>query len=290
LRIIGLACLKQVIGNEQALINGDPEGVHQMRVGLRRLRAGLSLFSVILHDPQTAAIKAELKWLAGELGPARELDVLVQRVVTPVKRQRRRWRGMPSLSHEIAGRREAALKRAQDAVLSSRFRALTLAVAAWLQTGQWTNPQDDLVRDRGDLPIASYAAEQLTRRWRKLRKKGQALSELDATGRHKLRIQAKKLRYAAEFFASLFPNKRAVRRRKQYLSALERLQDGLGDLNDIAVHEKRMAALSVDDHRSNPSRAFAAGLLTGRENARIEAATRAADEAYVDLVKIRQFW
>src|SRR5215469_14499843 len=71
------ACLKQVINNEAALIKGDPEGVHQMRVGLRRLRAAMSLFSALLRDPQTEAIKTELKWLAGELGPARELEVLV---------------------------------------------------------------------------------------------------------------------------------------------------------------------------------------------------------------------
>jgi inorganic triphosphatase YgiF len=85
-KMIGLACLKQITDNEFALIRGDPEGVHQMRVGLRRLRAAMSLFSVLLHDPQTAAVKAELKWLAGELGPARELEVLVQRVIAPIKR------------------------------------------------------------------------------------------------------------------------------------------------------------------------------------------------------------
>src|SRR5215467_8008344 len=169
-KMIGLACLEQVINNEAALIKGDPEGVHQMRVGLRRLRAAVSLFAAFLHDPQTVAIKAELKWLAGELGPAREFEVLVQRVA-PIKRRRRRWRGMPSLSLEIAGQRDAALKRALDAVKSARFRSLTFDLTAWLQTGQWSNPQDDLVRDRGDLPIAVYTAEQLTRRWRKVRKK-----------------------------------------------------------------------------------------------------------------------
>ena len=170
-----------------------------MRVGLRRLRAGMSLFAVLLRDSPTAAIKGELKWLAGELGPARELEVLVTRVVAPMKGQRRRWGGMPSLSREFAERRDAALARAQDAVRSARFRALTLDVAAWLQAGQWATPQDDLVRDRGDLPIAVFAAEELTRRWRKLRKKGKALAQLDARRRHKLRIQAKKLRYAGSF-------------------------------------------------------------------------------------------
>src|SRR5215468_919897 len=288
-KIIGLTCLKQVIDNEAALIKGDPEGVHQMRVGLRRLRAAMSLFSALLRDPQTVTIKTELKWLAGELGPARELEVLVQRVA-PMKRQRRRWRGMPSLSHEIAERRDAALKRAQDAVKSSRFRSLTLDLSAWLETGLWNNPQDDLVRDRGDLSIAVCAAEQLTRRWRKVRKKGKVLSKLDAHSRHKLRIQTKKLRYAVEFFGSLFSNKGAVKRRKRFLAALERLQDGLGDLNDIAVHEKHIAAMSAHHRRSNPSRIIAAGLLAGREDARIEAAITAADKAYVDLAKTKRFW
>ncbi len=212
-RAVGLACLHQVINNTPALLKGDPEGVHQMRVGLRRLRAAMSLFSVLLRDAQTAAIKSELKWLAGELGPARELEVLMNRVVAPIKR-RRRWRGMPSLSHEFAERRDAALARAQAAVQSARFRALTLDVAMWLEAGFWTDPGDDLVRDRGAQPIETFAFEQLARRWRKVRKKGKALAKLDARRRHKLRIQTKKLRYAAEFFAALFTTKRAHKRRK----------------------------------------------------------------------------
>jgi triphosphatase len=289
-KMIGLGCLKQIINNEAALIRGNPEGVHQMRVGLRRLRAAMSLFAVLLRDPQTAAMKAELKWLVGELGPARELEVLVNRVAAPMKSQRRRWGGMPSLSRELAERRDAALARTQDAVKSGRFRALTLETAAWLQAGLWANPQDDLVRDRGDLPIAVFAAEQLTRRWRKVRKNGKALAQLDAPSRHKLRIQAKKLRYAAEFFVSLFAWKRAVKRRKQFLDALGRLQNGLGDLNDIAVHEKRIAAMGIPQQRSNASRAFAAGLLTGLEDARIEAAMSVATEAYADLGKVKPFW
>lgn len=289
-RIVGLACLKQIVNNDGALNKGDFEGVHQMRVGLRRLRAAMSLFSALLGDSQTASIKKELKWLAGELGPARELDVLVSRVVAPVRRQRRRWRGMPSLSQEIAERRHAALARAQAAVQSARFRSLTLEVAAWLETGAWTKPQDELTRDRGDLPIEAFAFEQLARRWRKVRKKGSVVAKLGARSRHKLRIQTKKLRYAAEFFASLFRTKRAVKRRKQFLAALERLQDALGDLNDIAVHEKRIAAMGVRRRRSNASRVFAAGLLTGREDARKDTALETAAAAYAELAKVKRFW
>jgi CHAD domain-containing protein len=250
----------------------------------------VSLFAALLRDPQTAAIKNELKWLAGELGPARELDVLVSRVVTPLKRQSRRWRGMPSLSREIAERRDAALSGAQAAVQSARFRALTLDVAGWLEAGMWTKPADDLVRDRGDQSIEEFAFEQLARRWRKVRKNGKVLDKLDARSRHKLRIQTKKLRYATEFFTALFTTKRALKRRKRFVAALERLQDGLGDLNDIAVHEKRITAMGVRRRRPNPSRVFAAGLLTGREDARKEAATKAATEAYSDLAKVKPFW
>lgn len=289
-KVIGHACLKQVVGNEAAVIKGDPEGVHQMRVGLRRLRAAMSLFSTILADDQSVTIKAELKWLAGELGPARELEVLISRVIAPIKGRHGFWRHMPALSREVAAKREAALVRAQDAVQSARFRTLTLDVAEWLEAGRWTTPADDLVRDRGDLVIEVSAAEQLARRWRKVRKKGKALAQLRAGERHKLRIQTKKLRYAVEFFGGLFADKRATKRRKWFLAALERLQDGLGDLNDIAVHERRISAMGIRRRRSNVNRAFAAGLLTGREDARTEAAMALATTAHADLLQSKPFW
>jgi CHAD domain-containing protein len=82
----------------------------------------------------------------------------------------------------------------------------------------------------------------------------------------------------------------ASSRRHKFLSALGRLQDGLGDLNDIAVHEKRISELGIGRQSSNPNRVFAAGLLTGREDARTEAAMKAATEAYADLAHVKLFW
>jgi triphosphatase len=90
LRVIGRSCLRQVADNAPALEASDPEGVHQMRVGLRRLRAAMSLFRDLLTDAQSAALKRELKWLTKELAPARELEVLVQGVVVPVRRRHTR--------------------------------------------------------------------------------------------------------------------------------------------------------------------------------------------------------
>jgi len=172
---------------------------------------------------------------------------------------------------------------------------LTLEIAGWLEAGQWRKPQDDLVRDRGDIPIEISAAEQLTRRFKKIRKKGKTLTRLDARSRHKLRIQAKKVRYASEFFAGLFPGKKASKRREKFLSRLESVQDCLGDLNDIAVHEDRITAVADEGRknrrrRGSRKRAFAAGLLTGREDARLDAVLQRATDAHAALARIKPFW
>ena len=218
-KAIGRACLRQIVGNEPALLKGDPEGVHQMRVGLRRLRAALSLFADILPDPQTAAIKTGLQWLQGELGPAREFEVLMKRVVAPVRSGARAGTACPR-SRRTWRRSARPRSRAQDAVKSARFHALTLDIAAWLETGDWTRPREDRIRDLGQVPIEVSAARQLNRRCKKIRKEAKRRAAR-CKEPPQAAIQTKKVRYAAEFFGNLFPGKRASRRRKQFLSALE---------------------------------------------------------------------
>ena len=259
-------------------------------IKLRRLRTAISLFAALLEDPQTERITAGLKWLTGELGPARELDVLIARAVKPVRQRRSGWDDIPKLSHQFAGQRVAALARAREAIASQRYRILKIDIAAWLETGKWAAPQDDLVRDRGELPIEFFAAEQLSLRRRKLRKRAKSFTELDAGQRHKLRIQAKKLRYATDFFGGLFSGKQAGKRRKKFLAALETVQDCLGDLNDIAVHEKMISAAGMRHRPTSRKRAFAAGLLTGRENARVDTVMAAAEEALDRFAKAKPYW
>jgi triphosphatase len=289
-REIGRACLQQIAGNEPAVLKDDAEGVHQMRIGLRRLRTAISIFAALLEDPQTEKIKAGLRWFTGELGPARELDVLIARVVKPVRQRRSGWDDIPKLSQQFAGQRTAALARAREAIGSERYRLLKIEIAAWLETGDWLVPQDDLVRDRGGLPIEIFAAEQLSLRRRSLRKKAKSFAELDPPRRHKLRIQAKKLRYASDFFSSLFGGKQANKRRTKFLAALETVQDCLGDLNDIAVHENMISAAGMRHRPTSRKRAFAAGLLTGREDARIDAVMAAAQEALDRFAKAKPYW
>src|SRR5207344_644373 len=123
------------------------------------------------------------------------------------------------------------------AVESARFRTLMLDTAAWIETGDWSRNADDRAGTLRNTAIAIWAADEVNRRWKSILKRGAQLAHLDPQRRHKLRIQAKKLRYASEFFAGVFPGRKSTKRRMAFLEGLERLQDALGDLNDIAVHE-----------------------------------------------------
>ena len=293
---VARACLHQLVGNLPAMQDGDPEALHQMRVALRRLRAATSLFADMLLDPQTQEMNAEFKWISGELGPARELDVFIKRVVKPIADGKPNEPGMAVLTKELRHKREDAFARAQAAIESARFRALVLAIAEWMESGDWTRNADDFARALRERPIAAAAADELRRRRKKILQRGARLNEIDPQRRHKLRIRAKKLRYASEFFADAFPDKKAVRRRKEFVAALEKLQDALGDLTDITVHEtltKRI--IDVQDargkrRRGRAKKAFAAGRLFGREEARTASVLRDAERAYGVFAKAKPFW
>ena len=281
-QIIAGACLHHLVANQSLMLGGDAEALHQMRVALRRLRAAISLFSDMLADPQTEALKSELKWITGELGPAREFEVLLKHVADC----ERDAPGTALVSQELRGKREDALAHARTAVESLRFRDLALDTAAWIETGDWT---------RNQRPFAAEAAEQLRRQWKKILKSGKHLDRLDPQHRHKLRIQAKKLRYAAEFFGPAFRRKRAIRRRKDFVASLEQLQDALGELNDIAVNEKLLEQLGDGEdagtkrHGGRIRKAFV-GRLSGRQEARIAPVLKEAERAYAAFAKAKLFW
>jgi inorganic triphosphatase YgiF len=295
-QIIARACLHQLLANQPVMLDGDPEGLHQIRVALRRLRAAISLFSDMLTDPQTNALKAELKWIAGELGPARELEVFLKRVAMPVADHKPNGSGVAVLLPELRLKREDAFARACAAVESPRFRGLVFDTAAWIESGNWMRNPDDLACMLRERPLAAAAAEQLRRRRKAILKRGKHLDQLDSQRRHRLRIQAKKLRYAAEFFAGAFPSKKSSRRREYFVASLEKLQDALGDLNDIAVHEDLSEQLVDNKHvggkrrRGGAKRAFAAGRLAGREEARIAPVLNEAEQAYATFSKAKLFW
>ena len=106
-----------------------------------------------------------------------------------------------------------------------------------------------------------------------------------------MRIAAKKLRYGAEFFAALYPGKKAAKRHKAFVSALSDLQDHLGVLNDLATAHHVMADLTgPEGGPADGQAAFAAGLTAADNEAGTERLLAEAAEAHEDLVDVKPFW
>ncbi|MBV9561034.1 MAG: CHAD domain-containing protein [Bradyrhizobium sp.] len=264
--VIGFSCLRQIAANERAVRRHDPEGVHQMRVGLRRLRAALSLFRDMLRGDETDRLKGELKWLTGELGPARDTDVLISKTVAPCLERQPESGEFEMLARDLEAERTAGFARAGRALENGRFGRLVLDCALWLIDGAWRNDDDDLRRAQRERPADSFAQEELARRRRKIIKRVRKVERLDAMRRHKLRIAVKKLRYAREFFASLDRGRPGRKRRRRADRALKGLQSALGTLNDMRAH--RYVARDFARANAASRKAFAIGYLTGREEAR----------------------
>jgi inorganic triphosphatase YgiF len=262
---IGRECLLQLSGNEAVLRRiRSPDAVHQARVALRRFRAALSLFKDVVVDGRVETMKSEMKWLAGELGEARNLDVFADVAFRPLAGRGSHIPGMESLGAELLARQDGAYAKAAAAFGSERYRALLLDAAEWIEVGDWLGPKAK-ARPELDKPAEDFAAKVLKRRFRKMRKDGRDLAKLDAEGRHELRIDGKKLRYALEFFQAL-PKGKPKRRHGAMLKALKPLQEVLGDLNDIVTGTELAAGLARDASDPSPELGFAAGIVAGRRH------------------------
>jgi len=227
-------CIRQFRLNEGGVMaKGGAGSIHQARVGLRRLRSAFSLFKPLLAgDARAGLLQLELKWLAAELGEVRNLDVLIPRMSEGARVQL-----------EVA--RERALEHVRVALASARTRLLMIDLAEWLAIGDWRiDPADPALAAR---PAPDFAADVLDLHRRRIKKRGRHLVKLDDAHRHGVRIEGKKLRYAAEFFGALYPGKKARRRHKAFLSAIEDLQDALGELNDFVTGPEVLARLGVEE-------------------------------------------
>jgi inorganic triphosphatase YgiF len=264
--IIGFECLRHLAANQAAVRRGDPEGIHQMRVGLRRLRAALSLFKQLIQGSGLHALKGELVWLTEQLGPARDYDVLVSKTLGPLRSAHHDEEEFAALEKDLDRHRKAGLATAKAAVESQRYRRLLLECALWLFDGDWRNGADALEATLREQPVRSFAQQELTRRTRKIAKRVRKLRSMDARPRHRLRIAVKKLRYAREFFESLKLDGRRGKTSGKVDRALTHLQNALGSLNDMTVH----ARLAHGFARVNSAtrKAYAIGFLTGQQDAR----------------------
>ena len=273
---IGRSALQSIAANAELLRQrSDAEAVHQLRVAARTLRSAISTFREVVADDDFDRIKGELRWLAKACDDARNLDVFAKETLAPAVKAASPPPGLPALTVEIEAAQERARADVAQAVGSTRFRDLLIEVTGWVDTGAW------LLRPASGKRAKPFAARALQTRRRKLLKDGRDLCGLDDAARHRVRIDAKKLRYAAEGFEALFEGKATAR----FVSQLKELQDELGAINDLVTAETLLANLGL-----SPDAAFAAGELVGRKVAGKDRHVARAAKALHKLADVEVFW
>lgn len=225
LRAIVAGTLAQIGANAHGLLHdNDPEYLHQMRVGLRRLRSALDLHADLLGDT-LADQRQALRGIAAGLGAARDWDVLVTECLPAI--------AAPAALVAFCEReRGSARRKAKNIIKTNNYTDTLLALGHWLADPQATSGAQ--LRQ----PARRAAAVLLAAGHRRVLKRGRRLSARSADELHRLRIAVKKLRYAAEFFSGLFQVK-AMRHQRQVLA---QLQDILGLINDAVAAEQLFAA------------------------------------------------
>jgi len=253
----------------------DPEFLHDFRVAVRRTRAGLTLLQDALPPAVVEHFKAEFGWMGAVTGPTRDLDVYLENM--PAYRAAL----PPEVGHDL-GPLEAYLRTRQANAHAELVAALDSPRYAAL-LADWSAALDDIAANGADAPaaaepIAELGARRTWRRFKRVLDDGRIIGPDTPVGAlHQLRIEAKKLRYALEFFRRLVPPAEA----DALIGSLKGLQDNLGTLNDMGVQQGAMRAFAADIGRrpSNSATLLAMGWLThdlhAREHAcRLEFAAR----------------
>lgn len=264
----GLGALQ---GNEEGVLaTSDPEYVHEMRSSLRRMRSTLRVLRPKLRRGLEDSVRKDIRWLAKVMGEARDWDVLATQTLPGLLQAHGESPGGDGLASAVQAQRESKRAALRTALRSPRYARFILTLARWLA--------QPAVAAEGGSKLADVASRALRKRRRLFVASAQRLSQRDPAQRHRLRIEAKRMRYAVEGFASLFPGKRV----RAFLDPLTALQRGLGDANDAAVAGQLIEKLGV----APDLREFARGWL----EARIQAATADLACDLERLCEAKRFW
>lgn len=259
--VVFAACLNQWKANEAAALSGlDPEGVHEMRVALRRMRVALSDFKEVIPAGEVDWLRRESKWLISSPSAARDWDVFLLELLTPVEASRAGDTGLAELRLAAEAERETGYVVVRRAIRSARYSALSARMTRWLASKCWRKAGHGRQKNL-DESAETLAGRLLTKRHTAVLKLGRDFNKFSPEERHQLRIALKKLRYTAEFFRSLYRKKRE----RAYFHALAQLQDSLGRMNDIAVADHLLERLSAlrKDRRASDHLQTAIGFVSG---------------------------
>jgi CHAD domain-containing protein len=230
-------------------VGGDTEDLHKLRVAVRRSRAALREAKALLGEEQ-GALRDELKWLGRRLGPARDLDVLIARLRAEVAE----LDGPDAVpAGKIVMQLESEREAAQAEVLSTLESLRYAELLAMLEQTVTAPP----------VAASDVSLTQLTKReFRKLERQVNALGVTPSNDAlHRARIQAKRLRYAAELSSQLLGKDG-----RKVVSAAKQFQDVVGAHQDAVVAEEHIRQ-AVRRARGVGS-GLAAGRLIERERAR----------------------
>ena len=257
LRAVLASCADQVLVNASQVASGEhvDEHVHQLRIGLRRLRSGLRLFE---GTPVDAGLELAAATLFGRLGAARDQVVIEGEFAAELQAalQAAGVSGdVPRVTLPDDDEVPAAVLR--DAASQTLLLDLLAAMHADDSTLDVADANDDKAGTPiDDEPLRDRLAARLNRWHRRAAADAKRYRELDDAGRHRLRKRVKRLRYALEFSAALFK----PRELRRYLKALRAVQERLGAINDVVV-----AMEAFNRHRDTDPRAwFALGWLSAR--------------------------
>ncbi|MEK6591673.1 MAG: CHAD domain-containing protein [Pseudomonadota bacterium] len=284
-KAIAWTTLSHLQANERGMREAeDPECLHQMRVALRRLRSAFGIFDGVLPETATAPHVSGLKWLAAALGPARDWDVFMTETLPPIRSAFGEHVGLAAFASQCAQLRLAARRRARRAVNSKRYQRLVLALGGWLTAEAWTGSMQAEALAATRVPVLEFAGTVLERRASQVAKRGRKLPQQTSAQLHCLRIAVKKLRYTADFFASLYD----ARQVSETLAHLARLQDILGTMNDAAA----VSALISQGFGARPGRSVieARSIMLGWSQGRAATLRREPRAAWKAYRALRLFW
>ncbi|WP_428277022.1 CHAD domain-containing protein [Candidatus Palauibacter sp.] len=265
----------QVTGNLAPVLEaGDPEGIHQLRVSLRRLRSALLFLKPHLGS-RADALNREARRVLKRLGPARDLDVFLLETLPAVIDANPEVWTLLRIRDAARERRDAAHASTRELILGRRFNRFVLDLLQVAHSG-------GLVARDADEPLPAAARRRLNKRYRSLMKAGRGFERLGEPERHRVRIALKKLRYACDYSRSLFPGP-AVR---SCLRRLSSLQDDLGRLNDAAVARQISGELAAAD----PTAVDGAARVRDWCDERVRSAEPGLIESWRTFVAAAPFW
>ncbi len=271
-RLDGLTA--QIHEAEQMVRDEHPDGVHDLRVAMRRTRSLLTTFKRELGQDRCLRLKEELRWAGGELGPVRDLEVVHARIEAVLGEQR--------VELVLGGVRA----RLDDHARRRRPEATT-RVRTLLDSERWRRILADLDGfGREVTGTADEARHRLRKDWRRLRRRARrAALAVDERSHeaalHEVRKAAKRARYAAETLGPLFGDDAA-----RMEAAAEAVQQSLGDHRDTLLSRRMLRELGVQAHLDGDN-GFTFGRLHALEEAAGSAALAAYEEAHAHVEKPR---